>query len=271
MIKDLVSYAGLSGVGPSDAIWQHVPADVLAGRSGFYLHEDFTAFDGASNAYRGSSGAWKSYEDTGSTVAVLETEVGGVLKITTDTTDNDEIWLGPGPATQVLGKITTGDSEVLAFECRVRPNQIVTQNFFCGLMEEGCVAENTITDAGAIATTKDHLGFAVLEGASSTMTFKYGVASATFQTPISSLKTIVAATWYKFGFLYTSKGPDSKRIRVFVDGVEQSTYVTATNIAATTTFPSDQELNPIIGLKNGAGAATRWDVDWIRCAGTGGR
>jgi hypothetical protein len=118
--------------------------------------------------------------------------------------------------------------------------------------------------------TKDFIGFSVVEGASSTMTFMYQKASQTKQVVIATLKTLVAATWYKFGFLYTSAGPDAKRIRVYVDGVEQATWVTATNLAAPT-FPSAEELNVLLGLKNGAGAATGMDIDWVRCAGTAGR
>jgi hypothetical protein len=107
------------------------------------------------------------------------------------------------------------------------------------------------------------IGFNLAEAASATMTFAYRKAGQALTVNIAALKTIVAATWYKFGFLYDGAAPTNKRIRVFVDGEEQSTYVTATNIAAAT-FPSGEELNPLIGLKNGAGAVTQWDVDWVR-------
>lgn len=274
---DQVAYRGpTTDKGPSPGIWQHIPRNVLAGRDGVHFFEDFLSFGVgtavASNVglYAANSGAWRSYEDTGGAIDMLETEVDGVLKVTTDTTDNDEMWLCPGTAKTVLGKITDGDSGRVAFEVRVRFPQIVTQNLFLGLSEEGCAVADTITDAGVFITTKDMIGFQVVEGASSTMTFSYQKASQTRQVPITALQTLVADTWYKFGFLYTSFGPNTKRIRVFLNGAEQSTYVTATNIAAAT-FPSGEELNILLGLKNGAGAATRMDIDWVRFAATQNR
>jgi hypothetical protein len=261
-----INYQGLAHVGPSIAIWNRVQQQMNARQGGVIWHEEFDGFGGSVTnnvgSYASRGGWWTSYEDTGATVAQLATEVGGVLKITTDNTDNDEVWLSPGSATSVMTKITSGSSEVVAYECRVRATQIVTQNAFFGLSEEGLAAADTVSDAGAFAS-KDMIGFNLAEAASATMTFAYRKAVQALTVNIAALKTIVAATWYKFGFLYDGGAPISKRIRVFVDGEEQSTYVTATNIAAAT-FPSGEELNPLIGLKNGAGAITQWDVDWIR-------
>ena len=265
-IAQNVNYQGQATKFPSIAIWNRVEQALRGNLGGIILEDNFLSFNGSvtSNVgtYSSQAGGWLSYEDTGSTVATIETEVGGVLKITTDTTDNDEIWLQPGGAKQVIGKITSGDSGLLAYEIRVRPNQIVTQNAFFGLSEETLAAADTVSDAGAFAS-KDMIGFNLAEAASSTMTFAYRTAGQALTTPITALKTVVAATWYKFGFLYDAQAPTSKRIRVFVDGVEQSTYVTATNIAATA-FPTGEELNLLMGLKNGAAAATRWDVDWVK-------
>lgn len=262
-----IDYRGLAHVGPSVGIWHRLQQQMNARNCGFIWHEDFLGFGGSVTtnvgSYASTGGWWNSYEDTGATVAQLATEVGGVLKITTDTTDNDEVWLSPGSATSVMGKITSGDAEVFAFEARVRASQIVTQNLFIGLGEEGMAVADTITDADVMITTKDWIGFRVNADDDAYWDFTYQKASQTAQIPLDDMQLIVADTWYKLGFLYDSAAPASKRIKVFVDGVEQSTYVTATNIAAAT-FPSGEELNALMGVKNNAGAAVRMDVDWIR-------
>ncbi len=267
-IAQNVNYQGLATKWPSIAIWNRVEQAARGSQGGFIWEDNFLGFNGSvtSNVgtYSSQGGGWNSYEDTGAVVAPLATEVGGVLKMTTDATDNDEIWLSPGTATSVMAKITSGDSGVLAFECRVRPSQIVTQNAFFGFSEEGCAVADTITDSDVMITTKDWIGFRVNADDDAYMDFTYQKASQTAQIVIDDMKLLVADTWYKFGFLYDASAPTAKRIRIYVDGVEQSTYVTATNIAAAT-FPSGEELNVLMGLKNNAGAATRWDCDWIKC------
>ena len=266
-----IAYGNFSHNGPSAAIWHRMQQQFTARQGGFLWHEDFLGFGGSvtSNvgSYASTGGWWNSYEDTGATVAQLATEVGGVLKITTDNTDNDEVWLSPGSATSVMGKITSGDAECFAFEARVRASQIVTQNLFIGLSEEGCAVADTITDADAMITTKDWIGFRVNADDDAYWDFTYQKASQTPQIVIDDMQLIAVDTWYKLGFLYDSSAPISKRIKIFINGAEQSTYVTAANIAAAT-FPSGEELNVLMGLKNNAGAITRMDVDWIRVGST---
>jgi hypothetical protein len=105
--------------------------------------------------------------------------------------------------------------------------------------------------------------FWFLEDDSDGIDFIYKKAGQTLQTKISVAQQITADTWYKLGFVYDPNAPEAKRITVFVDGVDEGTYVTATNIA-TATFPDDEELQPLFGVKNSSGAVTRIDLDWYR-------
>lgn len=257
-----------SGTGPSPAIW--ASADVLQAYArpdkAVYLFDDFLSFDGLVTStvgkYASDSGAWISYEDSGDSIVQLETEIGGVIRLQTDGTDNDEVWLANGGAKSVLGKIPSTGGNKMWFECRVRPQEIATRNFYIGLAEEGLAAADTIADAGTLAS-KDLLGFASLEGDATGLDTVHRTAGQALTTVQDDIETLVAATWYKLGWIFDPDAPAAKRIRFFNDGVEQSSYVTATALAAAT-FPSGEEMGILMGIKNGTTTITRLDVDWVR-------
>ena len=56
-----------------------------------------------------------------------------------------------------------------------------------------------------------------------------------------------------------------KRMKLFVNNVEQSTYVTATAIAAAT-FPLSDAMSLVLSAKAGAATASTVDIDWWRIA-----
>jgi hypothetical protein len=213
-------------------------------------------------------GHYTSYEDTGGSIKTLPTDRNGVLQFLTDTTDNDENWLQPGSATSVSGVIsdTAADAKLLIFEARVRYNKVANNEMasFVGLSEEGCAVANSMTDDdGVLATTKDFIGFHVAQADGDALTFKYQKGSAAVQTVLTYGTAITAAAWMNLAFIYDPSQPASKQIAIWVDGVEQTTYVTGTNIAAST-FPDAEELQPLFGMKNGSGAAASLDVAGFR-------
>lgn len=253
----------------SPRLWGRAINSGLAadGAGGGWFHgDDFRLFGKttavATNVGRyGSEAQYYSYEDTGGTIAQLATERTGVVRISTDNTDNDEMWLQPGDAASVSSVISdsAGADKLVVFETRFRLQDIVSNRFF-GLTEEGTAVADTITDAGAMVD-KDWIGFFALEAAPTTLKFGYKKSGQTAQTIISNLQTLAASTWYKVGFVYDPKAPNSKRIRIYVDNVENSTYVTAASIAAAT-FPNGEELQPLFGHKNASGVITSTDLDW---------
>lgn len=257
------------GRGLSPRLWAQAARQALSpdgDSNAYWLASDFSAFNGSVTTnvgtYSADGGGFRSYEDTGNSITQLATEVGGVIRITTDTTDNDESWLQPGSATSVFGKVQSGSSgRLLVFEARVRFSQVASGNYFVGMSEEGLAAADTITDGGALAS-KDMLGFWILEGAPTSLIFGYRKAGAAAQTVFTFGTAIAASTWYKLGFVFDPSEPSSKRIKAFVDNIEQTTYVTGTNIAAST-FPDGEELQPLFGVKNGTTTAVALDVDWF--------
>lgn len=263
----MVPHRGQSGGrGPSPRLWGAITGQAGSpdGNSNwFFAGDDFLGFTGATTAYYGTT-PYTGYIDTGNTIAQLATEVGGVVQLTTDGTDNDEVWLSPGGAASVLGVIsdTAGADKKLIFESRFRVSSVAdtSMRMFVGLSEEGLAAADTATDAGAMAD-KDFIGFSIAEGDGDALTFTYKKAGQTVQVPFTFGTALAASTWYKVGFIYDPTQPASKRIKIFVDNVEQSTYVTATQIA-TATFPDAEELNFLAGFKNGGANAKNMALDW---------
>jgi hypothetical protein len=244
----------------SDAIWADMPEEVMFDPcAGIYACDMFTNFGlttpvSSNVAYYsgggvvGGGGSYKSYEDTGGAISQLPTALGR-LSISTDNSDNDEVWLQSCGGTGVLGKISSTAKRKMWFEARIAASQIVTQNFFVGLAEEGLAAADTITDAGAMAS-KDFIGFRVLEDAASAVDIVYRKAGQTEQEVASAAHTLVANTFVNLGFVYDPDFVDrAQRIRFYINGVKQGSYVSASQAAAST-FPDGEELAFLIGLKN---------------------
>lgn len=261
------------GAGLSPRLWGRVTGQMLTPDGqvpGFFVSDDFANHPAAAPAISGTTagviGGYGYYVDTATSACSIKqiaTASGGVVQWATGATDNHEAWLTAGGNTGVFGAIsdTAGSDKLTVFEARFQVGQITnTYNTFIGLAEEGLAAADTVTDAGALAS-KDLIGFWVLEADGDALNFGYRKAGQSAVTTISGVKALSASTWYKVGFIYDPKEVASKRIKVYVDNVEQSTYVTATNIAAAT-FPDGEELTFLAGLKNGSAAAHTMNVDW---------
>jgi len=262
------------GRGLSPRLWgkvlggQGLSPDGLS--NGYSFADDFMNFGAVapavSGATEGVTGGYGYYVDTATTansITQVADAVGGVIRLASTATDNHETWLTSGGNTGVLGVIsdTAGADKLLIFEARVRFTQVGnTYNAFVGLSEEALADNDTVTDAGALAS-KDLIGFSVLEADGDALNFVYRKAGQTAQTAIAGVQALTAATWYKVGFVYDPTALTANRIRVFVDNVEHATKVTGTNIAAAT-FPDGEELAFLAGVKNGTASANSIDIDW---------
>lgn len=270
MQKTLTQQGTTRGLSPN--IWSRVAGGMLSTDgllTGYFNGDDFTCFGDtytlASNLgrYAGEAGAYRAYQDTGDVITQLATEVGGVIDITTTTTDNNETWIQPGQATSVFGKVASTSSKLMIFECRVRMSQVTdTYNMFAGMSEEGLAAADTITDAGALAS-KDLIGFWVLEADGDSLKYGYRKAGQTAQTLGTYGTALAATTWYKLGWVFdpSPQVPPSKRLTFFVNNVEQTTYGTDSLISAAT-FPDGEELNFLLGIKNQTNVGKSLQCDW---------
>lgn len=228
---------------------------LMYGRDGYGYFSDFERAGAGTTTYAG----------TGCTVGG-HAQAGGAIRISMDGTANDEGSWGPSDSgsapysfniTSSLGK--------LAYEIRLRKSLITNNSlaFVAGLGAAGLVADNTLADStGALADT-NFVGFQVLNAAGATVNFVWRKSGQTLVTGISAAATLTAATYIRLGFVYDPQESATKRIRVFVDGVENATGITSTQVAAAT-FPSDTQLNPLVACIVGSGAAAvTLDTDWL--------
>lgn len=262
-------HRGQNTSGLSPRLWAPLYGSMMAPDGGgrlVFVADDFLAVKN-SDTYTdlNSEVGYTSYIDTGGTLLTLADESGGVLALTTDGTDEDEIWLSAGDGTGGLGFIsdTAGADFVTVFEARYKISSITNSvmSSFVGLASPGLAAADTKVDAtGVLKTDKAFIGFDVLLDGDS-IQFTYQAASQTVQQKIAGVHVPVADDFVKLGFIVDPRAKASQRIKVFVNNVEQSTYVTATDIAAAT-FPDAELLTFLAGFKNTTAAAGELALDW---------
>jgi hypothetical protein len=231
--------------------------------SDFRLFGKTTAVAANVGRYNDGHCQYLSYEDTGDTIAQIETDRNGAIKFTTAATDNNEDWLQPGDTKSVSAIVssTAADKKLLAFECRFKIGQLAETAVFIGLSEEGLAGANTLVDDTGALASKDMIGFHIPTHASvATCSFVFRKAGQTAVTLISGLKTMVADTYYNMGFVFDPLADNSKRLIVYLDNAEQSTYGTNTQLTAAT-FPDGEELQPLFGFKTGEAGAKTLTID----------
>jgi hypothetical protein len=239
----------------------------------FWWWDDFdmtptlTTASGAINRY-----PYMSFIDSSDTIVKLATEkMLGVLRLTMAATDNNAPFItAAGDYNSLMISDTAGDDMPLWYEHRWRKSSVANDRtaMFGGLCEEARATAGTqgllTTNAGVLADI-DHIGFNVAQDAGAELNFAYTKSGQTDTELIAAVDTLVADTWYKNGFKYqpASTGkPTSQRVSVHINGSEQSTYVTATQIAAAT-FPDGEELMFAFGIKEGTGTGGTADLDWV--------
>lgn len=251
---------------PSPIIWKHYDPER------FQLdYDDFRNFDGSVSGgvgtYRSAAGGYVSYEDTGDSIAALATEHNGVIQLATAATDNNQCVLQYGSDTNVQTElsrgVTTADTDkIVLFESRIRlPAVADGQRIFVGLTQEGQAANNFFADADGALADIDYIGFKIDEGDGDAMKVMYQKNGQADQTVGTFSTSLVAATWYKFGFVYNPSNPDDEKIEFYMDGGDLGSYVTLTNMAAAT-FADEEELQVHIGVGASAATAFKLDVDW---------
>lgn len=282
-----VGYGNNSGSssGLSSEVWKKFAANANSndGSSAFFAGDDFLVF-GESVAvssniacYVGAAGQYKAYIDTTSTLAQLATERGGVISLSLEAADNEEISIcqggaGTAAATSVLGAIhydTAASRKLTAFESRFRVSSVAddVNAFFIGLMEENGAVHNAKTDNAGATIDNDFIGFETVHvnsgtaGTNALLKFVYKKDGQT-QVTVGTVATLTAATWYKVGFVYDPFGRSGPQIIPYLNGVALPTLaVSATSLDAAT-FPDGEEMGFTAITKSGAATASTFDIDW---------
>lgn len=265
--------------GPSASIWADCPVLAIIedpGKGVHFFDEFLCSYDGADTSVARVGPYETIQESAGSLAGGLVTASGarGVQDLVAGTTADGDVVLTLGGGAPFIISSTASLARKLWFEARFKISTIANDvsSFFIGLAEEDRAAAAGLFQAAQGATVDsaladiDMLGFWRPDADGDGLSVAYGKASATAQELISDAKTLVADTWTKVGFVFDPAAPTTKRIKFFIDGVEQSTYVTAALLAAST-FPDGEEMTMVAGITNDDGTnASTLSLDWWRIA-----
>lgn len=277
------------GRGLSPAIWTPVAKSMLDGTGNPPLYDfwdDFT--DLAEVSATGQAGRWYAFIDTTGTWTAYGTsttgDCGGVGKLTI-TADTDKagiltplksgggIRINKSPfASTANTTVTPTQAPIVAFECRFKLAAITAnvQSLFIGLGEEGLATTNGLITTGEALADKDLVGFSMLDQGSA-LEFSYK-KSGTTAVSTSGLKTMVADTWTKVGFIYNPDFNGLYSLKVYVDGTQvvagsvlRSIIDNALNAAGSTvTFPTGEMLTPYLGIQTKSTTDVTVYFDWVR-------
>lgn len=244
---------------------------------GVMLYDDFDSFPNltltTAAAQLQPPNGYHAYIEVGGTVGRIghRADTPSAIELLTSTAadngDNHDTVLGTCGNAGVLGMISDAptDAKLLINEFRFRLNSVANASgsIFLGLGEEGLCAANTpiVDDTGHKVSDDDLIGFFIGEDDNDALKFVYRKNGQAIQTLLTFGTPLVANVWYNVGFVYDPRAPLSKRIRVFVNNIEQATCVTGDMIAAAT-FPDGEELAMYAAIKASANVvAQHFDLD----------
>ena len=169
---------------------------------------------------------------------------------------------------------TAADAKKLWFEARFKISTIAddVSSFFIGLAAAARCADKGVFQAGQGATVDSALADAAMIGFwrpdadGDGLSAAYHANGQTASEIISDAHTLVADTYVKAGFVYDPDFDAAQRIKFYINGTEQTTYITSTLIAAAA-FPDAEAMSPVVGIMNDDGStASTLTLDWWRCA-----
>lgn len=269
------NHMGANTTGLSPRLWRRVTGSLMepdGSKRLFLIGDDFAGIQNAgtmTDLFSEHAYVLKTDDTSNHKAQGASDENGGVLQLIIDSgaAENEEIGIALGDGTQQAVQIsdTAGSDFLTAFECRVKVSSVTDGQLAMsvGLLGPGQNDGDIVTDTTGIPNTSDHgIGFNIKADDGNAIDFWYEAASQTRVDKIEGVAVPTADTFVKLGFIYDPSAPASQRIKVFVDNVEQSTYVTATDIA-TATFPDAESLVPTFGMKGIAGSvALELAIDW---------
>ena len=256
----------LTDRGPTPLIWDDMHLDEIAmdPSIGWHFFDDFLhgpVF--ATTVWGGRHGSWYPFIDSGGEIGPLATEVGGVLRLGTGTTDNNAVALSTGGGISGASGAgfmrvsdTNGQNWMAAFEARIRVSQITAIcDIFIGMTEEACADDDSLFDDSDAIVDKDMIGFRLLVGDPDGLDAVHNDGTGEIVV-VNEAQVLVADTFYKIGWKF-----DGKKVYYFVDGVNLNPD--AGVLPAATDFPDAEELALTLNMKVKGTTEAFLDVDWI--------
>lgn len=244
----IVNYAGQSNTYRrlSGNLWKGCDFARMAHEPGSYAfhYDDFHNF--SKHISDQATQQYATYIDTGVTFLQLNGYKDGAVQVAGNDADNDEghMTTGGGTGSSYIISTTAGEKRRLWFESRFKIHGYVTDNslgMFLGLAEEALNAAGTlVADTGEVGS-KDLIGFQILCADGDALKFCYRKAGQSKVLVFTWSTALAIDTWYNVGFRFDPDAPDAEKISIYINNTLQSTFVTATNLAAAT-FPNGEEL-----------------------------
>lgn len=278
-----------------------VPDFLQDPRLGMYIFDDFKSVGlspaSGSAANFNADTNWYAFLDTNG--AITDSGIaGGGIHLAASTTAHQGVALGSLTNSAQIITSTGAYQGRLAFEFRAQLSSASVaasiDDAFCGLVDASGLPASAVpitATGGTLATAPGFIGFHKRGGATNgtDWNFVYNVAGGTpvYATNLQNLITTVTGvapvggTFYKLGFIYdpgaltqiiysASTGQTlgvyaKPYIKVYVNGVAATAFLTSTNVAGTS-FPTTL-MGPSIAFKQqSTTAAVNCDFDWIRAA-----
>ncbi len=266
----------------SPNIWGDCPIEAIKNGTviGRFFQDDFTGPCPNTDAglYEGAGEScglgYLFYGDTDVLIKAQAAVEEGVVQASTMDTTQDESVMSTGSPSFIVSD-TASDAKKLWFEARVKKSTIANQAqaMFIGLGWDhgsGVSVAKTLclTDTAGALGAFSFIGFHVDQADGDAIDFTYKAEGQSAVVVKAGVEVPEATVFMKLGFVYDPNAPAAKQIKIFVNNVEQTTYVTATQIAVAT-FPDAEPMAMVWCAKTGSGATGTAEMDWWRGAQLG--
>lgn len=192
---------------------------------------------------------WTLTQDSGGTAAIRD-EVNGVIRLTNDTTDEDESILGTAGESFLFAQ-----NKPIIFGAKVKVTEAATDkaNVLVGLVSGA--ANAAIGDAGG-GPPSSYSGACFFKVDSGTV-WQAETSIGTTQSTDTDCGTLTSATYYELFCSIQTTSSTSATAKFYIDGslVHTSTF----------TYTGATEMRFLVGVHNGSGAAEIMDVDYAYC------
>lgn len=261
-----------SGSGLTSSLWADCPLDSIKNGAipGIIVEPPLEMYESTATTVENMCGLPTFEGDC--TVNGVAAAGGGVALF--GTTDNEEASLAVCGATSAPFVIPadSASGKKLWFEVEIKKSIITadTGGFFVGLTSEGAAVADFMADAGADFSDVDLLGFWNLEGEANIDAICQKTGAA-FDTIIDAMEVLEADTYTRLGLIYDPNANDLRKIKFFVNGMEQTSYVGENSgdqtvyLGDTTNFPGGEEMGPVVALKMASANDLTVTMRKLRC------
>lgn len=207
-----------------------------------HFHDDFLGDE--------LDGKWGSNADAGCSVAI-NVQSGGVVRLTTDATDDDRV--------DLHHELNWFPNKGIHFETRLKCDVITTLHVVAGLTDAKGEASQllpvSLSGTTWTTTASDFIGFNFDTDATTDTWRGMAVAADTDGTGVDLSDAWAAATWITLRIEVQDEGDAT----FFINGTALGGIVRPASTIATA-------LTPFIGLQNRGASAKNLDVDYVYCA-----